>query len=299
MTGIVEKALGISGRLGVIGGRLVLRAKSEPNTKLIIIIAVGIVATIPVNATSTLLEAARMHRTINSWEPVVWEVSSALIMLLLAPLTILALAVFPMKAKARLTQFAVHAGFTLPFSLAHVVGMVVLRKLAYTSFGSAYQFAQLNMPGDLARELIYEWRKDALTYAVWAAIFYALQHIKTRRGSANNSKATEGFEVREGAHRIFVYPREICWVEAAGNYVQLNTRGRSYMLRGTLGAWEAQLSSLGFLRIHRSRIINVGHVRAVHSIDGKEFAVTLENGQTIKGSRRFRGALERLTPIPS
>ncbi|MGV1760559.1 LytR/AlgR family response regulator transcription factor [Rhizobium sp. A22-96] len=299
MTDIVEKALGISGRVGVIGGRLVLRAKSDPSTKLFIIIAVGIVATVPVNATSTLLEAARMHRTLNSWEPIVWEVSSALIMLLLAPLTILALAGFPMKARARLNQFAIHAAFTLPFSLTHVVGMVVLRKLAYAGFGSAYQFAHFNVPGDLARELIYEWRKDALTYAVWAAIFYALQHVRTRRGNTNEAKATGSFEVREGGHRIFVYPPEICWVEAAGNYVQLNTRDRSYMLRGTLGAWEAQLSSLGFLRIHRSRIINVGHVRAIHSIDGKEFAVTLDNGQTIKGSRRFRGALERLTPIPS
>ena len=49
-----------------------------------------------------------------------------------------------------------------------------------------------------------------------------------------------------------------------------------------------------FVRIHRSRLVNARHVSATETNDSGDFTVTLRDGQQIAGSRRWRGAMERL-----
>jgi DNA-binding LytR/AlgR family response regulator len=56
---------------------------------------------------------------------------------------------------------------------------------------------------------------------------------------------------------------EIDWVEALGNYVSLHVARRSHLLRETVSAMEQRLSAHGFVRIHRSTIVNVQRVSVV------------------------------------
>ena len=62
-------------------------------------------------------------------------------------------------------------------------------------------------------------------------------------------------------------------------------------IRGTLSAWELRLAGQGFVRIHRSRLVNRTHVGALEPTGSGDFEVTLTNGRKLQGSRRFRSDL--------
>ena len=99
-------------------------------------------------------------------------------------------------------------------------------------------------------------------------------------------------EIRDGASALFVRPAEIAWVEAAGNYVEFHLGARRRMVRGTLAAWEDKLGPLGFVRAHRSRIVNRAHIRGIRPTPSGDMAITLEDGRELAASRRYRAQLE-------
>jgi two-component system LytT family response regulator len=99
-------------------------------------------------------------------------------------------------------------------------------------------------------------------------------------------------EIRDGARRIWLDTHDVLWVEAAGNYVELHLRDRGLLRRQTLSAIERELVDVGFVRIHRSRLVNLRHVLATETNDSGDFTVTLTDGRQVSGSRRWRGALE-------
>lgn len=163
--------------------------------------------------------------------------------------------------------------------------MVALRKLAYAAVGRDYDFAH----GQLWLTLFYEWRKDILTYAVLLGLFWWLGERRRAKEAAATPAAR--LEVKEGGRTTYLDPAEIAWVEAAGNYVELHANGRTHLARGALSSIEARLAGRGFARIHRSRLVNRARIRAVKATPAGDFEVTLDDGQTLTGSRRYRAAL--------
>ena len=57
-------------------------------------------------------------------------------------------------------------------------------------------------------------------------------------------------------------------------------------------AFEERLAGRGFLRIHRSRLVNRARVAAFKPTPSGDLEITLDDGSVIGGSRRFRDALE-------
>ena len=236
-----------------------------------------------VNSTTVLMEARRDGRILDGWEPFVWEGSSLLLTLLVAPLIGRAVARWPFR-RENPAAFAIHAALTLPYSLVHVVGMVVLRKLAYAIDGRGYDFTG----GHPLITFIYEWRKDVVTYGLVALIF----QLWRWRAQAMEKPAEPGrIEIRDGGAAVFLDPAEIMFVAAAGNYVEFHTGGRVHLVRGTLAAWEEKLAGRGFARVHRSRLINRSRIRALKPTGSGDMEVTLDDGRTIVASRRYRDAL--------
>jgi len=93
------------------------------------------------------------------WEPVVWEYSSGALSLLLMPLVAQALRIAPPSRRYWGRFVLLHAPGTVVYSLLHVGGFVLLRRLVYAALGHVYVFGPLS-------DLIYEYRKDVLGYVV-------------------------------------------------------------------------------------------------------------------------------------
>ncbi|MFI4934669.1 MAG: LytTR family DNA-binding domain-containing protein [Caulobacterales bacterium] len=280
--------IGTSGRTGVISGLSRMAGSLWPHRAHLILSAIAFAVIVPMNATTQIMDAARVHWVLRAWEPFVWEGSSVAVILMLSPLIARAMRRWPLERGRLARGLAVHLGLTIPFSLVHVSAMVALRHLAYAIARSGYDFGSPSLP--LA--LFYEWRKDAVTYGVILAIFWVLRRLLSSGEIARAAAAPGGFEVRDGAGRLFIHPQEILWVEAAGNYLHLHTTRKSHFVRGVLGAWAARLAPFGFARIHRSRLVNCERIRAISPTETKDFLVTLDDGQSLRGSRRFRAALE-------
>jgi hypothetical protein len=235
-----------------------------------------------VNATSILMEARRDGDALSAWKPFLLEYSSVALLVALAPLVGMAVRRFPLAREGLVRFVLVHAALTVPFSLVHVAGMAAIRMLAYALAGQIYDFAH----GMLPLELVYEWRKDVLTYAVIGFTYWYFGRPPVEQA------AIARIEVRDGGTAVFLAPGEIVSVEAAGNYVEFRTTARTHLVRGTLSAWEAKLAPHGFLRVHRSRLINRAHIRALKPTPAGDIEITLEDGRSVLGSRRYRAALE-------
>jgi DNA-binding LytR/AlgR family response regulator len=69
------------------------------------------------------------------------------------------------------------------------------------------------------------------------------------------------------------------------------TSGRRHLIRATLRAEEARLSSFGVARVHRTRLVNVKRMVAVKWRPSGDFEVRLDTGEVLAGSRRFKAAV--------
>jgi two-component system LytT family response regulator len=98
--------------------------------------------------------------------------------------------------------------------------------------------------------------------------------------------------VRNNGHVMFLAPQDVEWIEAAGNYVRLNAGGTSHLLRETMSGVEGKLPRDGFLRIHRSAIVNLEAVRELQPGAHGDFVVVLQSGKRLPLSRGCRERLE-------
>jgi two-component system LytT family response regulator len=103
---------------------------------------------------------------------------------------------------------------------------------------------------------------------------------------------TDRFVVKSGGRIFFVRTGEIDWIEAAGNYVKLHVGTDSHLIRETMNAVEARLSSDMFVRIHRCHIVNIEQVRELQPWFNGEYVVFLKNGTRLTLSRGYRERLQ-------
>lgn len=110
---------------------------------------------------------------------------------------------------------------------------------------------------------------------------HALADYLKNQGPARILVKTEG--------RIyFIRVPEIDWIEAQGNYVLLHVGKESHVVRETIGSMETQLYPNGFLRIHRSTLVNVERIKELRQLLHGDYRVWLRDGTQLTLSRRYR-----------
>jgi len=219
------------------------------------------------------------------WEPVLWELSSYVAILILTPAVWLGYQRFHWQRLGVGKFVMIQTAFCVLFSLAHIAIMVGIRIAGYSTAHEHYNFAQ----GHLPLELIYEGRKDALTFLVICGFIWVYERLNQPAPVS----APDRIEVRSDGRTLYLTPAEILYAEAAGNYIELYliTSAKPLLLRGTLSNYEKRLSAYGFVRIHRSRLLNRGHMRSFSATSSGDLRITLVDGRELAGSRRFKGQL--------
>lgn len=97
-----------------------------------------------------------------------------------------------------------------------------------------------------------------------------------------------------GQRRCLVPVDEIELVIAQRNYLEVQTRDRSFVLRQPLAAFAAGLDPQRFLQIHRSLIVRIGAVREIKALESARFRLTLDSGKQIRSGRHYRAAVRAL-----
>lgn len=238
-----------------------------------------------INIVTTWMDTADAHR----WEPVVWEISSLMGMVCALWVPWLSAARAPADQllsagwQTRLHFMAVHAFAVVAYSALHVLCFIVLRKLAYAAMAhGSYTFGN---------HYLFEFRKDLLAYLLFITVFWGVAEVRRNR---KDEVRPVSFDIRDGARIIRVPLNSIVAVASAGNYVEFHLAdGRKPLMRATLSAVQERLEPVGFVRSHRSWLINPEHMTELAPAGSGDWTVRLD-GVEAPLSRRYPQALERL-----
>jgi LytTr DNA-binding domain len=185
-------------------------------------------------------------------------------------------------------MLGLHLPVALGFSLAHVGGFAVLRHFVFGVLGARHEF------GNFTSEFLYEFSKDAVGYVFLIAAITAIDRLLRHSAPAEIPANAATFDIRDGASVARIRVDEILAVTSAGNYVEFVLRdGRRLLMRSPLSALERELAPRGFLRTHRSWLVNAGQVTALKPEGSGDYAVELQS-LTVPLSRRFPESLAKL-----
>jgi two-component system, LytTR family, response regulator len=98
--------------------------------------------------------------------------------------------------------------------------------------------------------------------------------------------------VSEGRRTLLIPTRNIELIQVTGKHVKIFVRQHCYLTRQSLRNVEARLDKKYFVRVHRSTIINVEQIVALHPLLHGDCELVLKRGTRVTLSRRFRGRLE-------
>ncbi len=106
---------------------------------------------------------------------------------------------------------------------------------------------------------------------------------------ADQAPARKEYPVRllvpNGSKDSFVLVDDIEWIEAADYYSCLHIGSKKLMLREAIKELTNTLDPKKFVRVHRSAIVNISHVREILREGRSEGWVLLSNGQRLKMSK--------------
>ena len=92
--------------------------------------------------------------------------------------------------------------------------------------------------------------------------------------------------IRQANRVITSSPKEIMYVQSENNYSRLFMKdGSQYYTSRTLKSWAKELSTSGFLRCHRTYLVNR---TAVTDINKQKSIILIQGGIAVPTSRRFQ-----------
>ncbi|WP_439222828.1 LytTR family DNA-binding domain-containing protein [Idiomarina sp. ST20R2A10] len=253
-----------------------------------------------INATTVLMQDMRGNESaFLTWEPFVWELSSAYSTLLLFPLIALFTEHFSWQWKYPLKSFLRYTGAAIVFSLLHVCTMVLVREFAYGFTASEYDFA--TNTNTFVFELFYEIRKDVWSFTFFVVVIevyrYALyQWLGDTKPifqssvppAESHNVLPEVLLVKKTGKEFLIKTREVQWAESAGNYINLRIDEAIYPMRITMADFAEQAKFYGFVRTHRSQVINTHWIEHIKKLPSGDADIKMRDGTVLKLSRRFK-----------
>lgn len=103
----------------------------------------------------------------------------------------------------------------------------------------------------------------------------------------------EKLVIQDGHHPAQLIPyREILWIDAAGDYMCVHTSTETFVMRARMKSLINDVLPDGFLRVHKSTIVNLQHVARLEPLINSEFKLILVNDKSLKVSRTYSKQLK-------
>jgi two-component system LytT family response regulator len=96
---------------------------------------------------------------------------------------------------------------------------------------------------------------------------------------------------------LFIDPTDVVTIEAQGNYVLLRRMAGSDLLRESMSTVAEKLQPYGFVRIHRSVLINASFVEEIQPCTTGEYVLRIKGGKEFTVSRTYKKNLHSITPL--
>ncbi len=128
-------------------------------------------------------------------------------------------------------------------------------------------------------------------------LFQSMQEQKEKEKPSVSHKK---IPIKADGKVLFINTREIPLIEANGDYINVYCNDRHYLVHDRLKRMEKELHSCGFMRIHRSFLINTTRVRSIENDAFGEYVFTFENcTKKVRSSRGYSENVHLLLNNPS
>jgi two-component system LytT family response regulator len=126
-------------------------------------------------------------------------------------------------------------------------------------------------------------------------LYECMEHIRTRfrsRGAAVTgaviSPGQPSIILKVGGGVVFCRTTEIRWIEGNGDYLNIYTSGKPMMIRDTIRGMQERLQGRGFLRIHKSILVNRARISGMMPIHSGDYMLEMDDGTRLRASRSFK-----------
>jgi len=93
---------------------------------------------------------------------------------------------------------------------------------------------------------------------------------------------------------VFINLGDVFSVQANGKYVWLRGNASSYLLRESISVVAERLETHGFIRIHRSVLVNTSFVEEIRPLSTGEYCLRVEGGKEYTVTRTYKQNLKSL-----
>jgi two-component system LytT family response regulator len=93
---------------------------------------------------------------------------------------------------------------------------------------------------------------------------------------------------------LLINPSDVVAVLAEGNYVSLQQESISYLLRESISVVAEHLEPFGFIRIHRSALVNTTFVEEIKRYSTGEYGLRVRGGKEYTVTRTYKENLKFL-----
>ena len=88
------------------------------------------------------------------------------------------------------------------------------------------------------------------------------------------------------------------WIEAAQNYVRVHAREATHLLHVSMNTIETSLDPERFVRIHRSYIVNLRHIKQLWTLVHGQYIMELVSGERLQSGRTYGDKIRAVLSNP-
>jgi two-component system LytT family response regulator len=139
--------------------------------------------------------------------------------------------------------------------------------------------------------------RDSMSHTTDNALVQRVRQVAAELQVAASPSAispVDRLPIKVNGRIIVIRLADIDWIEADRDYLSVHSAGKTWLMRETIAAMELRLALSGFVRIHRSALVNAERVKELRPRDKGEYTVVLIDGTELKLTRNFRSSVERL-----
>jgi two-component system, LytTR family, response regulator len=181
-------------------------------------------------------------------------------------------------------------------------GFQVLRQIVHVPqivFTTAYdQYALKAFDSNAIDYLLKPYTKERFNQAVAKVLVREsnasdnMAALTDNLGRAENSYY-ERMLLESGNRMVSLDMQDIIYLEAEKDYTRVYTPQKSYLSNYGIGILEQRLNPAVFIRIHRSNIINIHHIREVYK-ENSDVYLVLKNDVLLKVSKGYMENIRKL-----
>jgi two-component system LytT family response regulator len=125
-----------------------------------------------------------------------------------------------------------------------------------------------------------------------ARLLKILPHLETLLANHSSKIA-----IKTKGRILFIDPTEVAIIRAEGNYALLEKQSGSYLLRESISVLAERLKPHGFIRIHRSMLVNTSFVEEIRPWSTGEYVLRIKGGRELTVSRMYKNNLRSIAQL--